>query len=66
MIMQFDILIESILHSDIPQQVIDSMMENRPSHIAEQDYLETTIQRLEDIVWLGPVKVTIPLSSLAR
>ena len=50
----------------IPQLVIDSMMEGRPEWISKADFLKQTLERLKGIVWSGPVKVTIPLSSLAR
>jgi hypothetical protein len=65
MILQFDMLVESILHSSVPQLVIDSMMEGRPSQISEEDFLKTTLKRLKGIVWSGPIKTTIPLKSLA-
>jgi hypothetical protein len=63
--MQFDILIERVLKSVIPQLVIDSMMEGRPDQISEDDFLKTTLERLEGIIWSGPVETTIPLKSLA-
>ena len=48
--MQFDILIERVLKSVIPQLVIDSMMEGRPDQISQDDYLATTLERLEGII----------------
>jgi hypothetical protein len=59
------LILEDIQGNNIPQLVIDSMMEGRPDHISKEDYFKTTIGRLKGIKWSNPSKVDIPLKSLA-